>query len=191
MIQQARRVAAGLLCALLFLFCPTTLAGCGKVSAPASASAVLSAVCADPDVTGRDVPDTCAIYTRDAACESADYLSDTLFSALFGEAARGLLSGSDTAPAAINDAAVCISVSPTPFEIAVLRLSDVRGTATAAGVCRTRLDTVQNAWRGTEQEAVANAGVVTVEGSYVLLVIAPNPERVLRAARAAIRAGGS
>ena len=188
MIQQARRVAAGLLCALLFLSC---LSSCGKVSAPASASAVMTAACADPDVAGRDVPDTCAIYTRDAARENADYLSDTLFSALFGEAARGLLSGSDTAPAAINDAAVCISVYPTPFEIAVLRLSDVRGTATAAGLCRARLDAVQNAWRDTEHKATADAGVVTVEGSYVLLVIAPNPERVLRAARAAIRAGGS
>lgn len=183
MIQQARRAAAGLLCALLFL------TGCGRVTAPASSSAVLAAMCAEPGGAGQDIAATCAVYTRAASPYGDEYLSDTLFSALYGEAARGLLQGTDEIPAAINDAAVCLSVAPVPLELAVFRCSDTRGTATAVGLCRARLETVRGAWRGTDHEAVVTEGVVTVEGSYVLLVVAPNPDRVLRAARAAIRRG--
>ncbi len=167
--------AAGVLCVLLLL------SGCGGKRAPAPAEAVLSAMCGTADTAGN-----CAVYTRTAAPDGAGYLSDALFSALYGEAARGLLRGTDDATAAINDAAICLSVTPAPLELAVFRCSDTRGTATAAKLCRARLETIRAAWKGTEYEAMAAEGVVTVEGSYVFLVIAPNPDRTLRAARAAV-----
>ncbi len=151
---------------------------------PAPSDAVLAAMCETADTE-----DNCAIYRRTAASGEKSYLSDTLFSALYGEAARGLLSGADGNSATINDAAICLSVSPTPLEFAVFRCSDMRGTATAAKLCRTRLEMVRGAWKDTAYAALTAEGVVTVEGSYVFLIIAPNPDRALRAARAAIRKG--
>ncbi len=165
--------AAGLICILLFSW-----AGCGRGTPPAEAAAVLSAMCETADTAL-----TCRTYTRAAAPSDGAYLSDTLFSALYGEAARGLLQESDGVAAAINDAAVCLSMAASPVELAVLRCSDVRGTATAAGLCRARLDAVRRAWAGTAWEAMTAEGTVTVVGSYVLLVIAPHPDKALRAAR--------
>ncbi len=176
---------------LLLSLC-LSLTGCGRAPLPASASAVLLGMCEEIPSGASDVH-SYALYTRDAASESrhpdAGALTETLFSALYGEAARGLLSTSTDAPPAINDAAICLSVSPTPIELAVFRCSDTRGTATAAGLCRSRLDTLRRAWEGTEWEDVTREGFVSVEGSYVLLIVTPRPDRALRAARACIRRG--
>ncbi len=174
-----RVIAAGLLLCLVL-----ALGGCGE-RPPAGAAEVLSAM-----TDGLNATHTGKSYSRTLAETDGAYLSDTLFSALFGEASRGLLSGTEGALPAINDAAVRLSVSPTPVELAVLRCSDARGTATAAGIARARLDTVRRAWVGTEWETLCAEGTVTVEEGYVLLIIAENPDRLLREARQMIRKGG-
>ncbi len=167
------------------------LTGClpgqrGNRTPPAAAAAILQGMCetrADAD------PHSVATYLRSSSPDGGNYLSDTLFSALYGEAARGLLSGTADTPAAINDAAICLSVAPTPVELAVFRCSDERGLATAVGLCQSRLDTVRAAWVGTEWETLTESGCVAVEGSCVLLVILPNPDRAVDAARRIIRRG--
>ncbi len=192
-IGKRRGAAAGLLLALIF-----SLFGCGKSAPPTPAADVLAAM-----VETLGTSHTTRTYTRASDPQGGDYLSDTLFSALFGEASRGLLGGDGTAPAdsggatgtaagtaavpaAIGDAAVCLSLSPTPVELAVFRCSDARGTTTAAGIAQARLDTVRAAWVGTEWEALTRDGRVAVVGSYVLLIIAENPDAALSAARRAI-----
>ncbi len=164
------RAVGLLLCVLPLLF-----TGCRRQTPPASALTVLSAMSEGMSTTH--------IYTRAVAESDGTYLSDTLFSALFGEAARGLLRGDAHTPAAINDVAILLSISKTPVELAVFRCSDARGTATAEGLARTRLDAVRRAWVGTEWEVLTAEGFVAVEGSYVLLIITPHPDRSLRIAR--------
>ncbi len=191
-----RAVAAGVCFALLVGLC-----GC-RATPPASARAVLLAMCETLPTTAEDGATPLAhiaLYTR--ACDPAagEYLSDTLFSALYGEAARGLLSASAGAAAnpsasvpsyaAISDAAICLSVTPSPTELAVFRCSDERGAATAAGLCRARLDALERAWTGSADEATVKRGLVTVVGSYVLLVVSPDPDRAVNAARRSIRQG--
>ncbi len=176
-----RWIAAGVALCLLF-----SAAGCRRDRPPAPADAVLLAM-ADTLGTGH----TGKIYTRASNPEGGEFLSETLFSALFGEAARGLLRGTENAPPAINDAALYLSVSPTPVELAVFRCSDMRGTATAEGLARTRLDSLRNAWRDTDWADMTESGTVIVSGNYVLLILAPNPDRAEAAAGRVIRRGGS
>ena len=127
------------------------------------------------------------IYTRAADPDSPSYLTDTLFSALYGEAARGLFqpdTAADGEPVPpIGDAALFLSISPYPCELAVFRCSDLRSASTVAGLCRTRLDMVERGYRGSEWEAVAQKGKVSVDGCYVLLAVAEDPDAVLASAK--------
>ncbi len=171
-----------LICLSLLLF------ACGQASPPPSAATVLTAMQAAMEDTVPPPPDG-KCYDRSASPDASSYLGDTLISALYGETARGLLVPEiDGTSAAVGDAAIFLSVAPHPGELAVLRCSDARGTTTAAGICRARLDLIRRAWAGTEYEALTARAVVTVEDSFVLLIVAEDPEAVIDAARRAIRA---
>lgn len=136
------------------------------------------------------------VYARTYPADHPSYLTGTLLSALYGEAARGIAeagtdsgTGDSTAEQTVppvNDAALFLPLAMHPCELAVFRCSDARATATAAGLCRARLDEIRNAWEGTEWAALTERGCVAVEGSFVLLVVADDPQAVLDAARRVI-----
>lgn len=161
------------------------LTSCVKSTAPPPAAAdiltVMQTAMAD---TAQPLPDGLT-YTRTAPSSDPAYLTDTLFSALYGEAARGLLAGDDTngTVPAVGDVAMFLSIAPYPCELAVFRCSDIRTASTVAGLCRGRLDTVARGYAGSEWEAVAARGRVAVEGCYVFLVIAEDPGAVLERGR--------
>ncbi len=154
---------------------------------PPSASAVLCAMQTAMDASVPKPPDG-RHYNRALPADHPDYLTDTLLSALYGEAARGLLTvGEDGSAAAVGDVAFFLSMSPHPCEVAVFRCSDARGSTTAAKLCRARLEIIRHAWSGTTYEGMVTRAAVSVEGSYVLLVVAEDPESVIEAARRLIR----
>lgn len=170
-----------------------TATACGREAPPPGAGEVLSAMEAAMEATAQPLPEG-VTYLRSALQTEGDgtrVLTDTLFSALYGEAARGLLaaegtSAQDGGGAAVNDAAIFLSMAPYPCELAVFRCSDVRTAATVAGLCRGRLDAVARGYGESEWREVAASGLVAVEGSYVLLVVAEDPEAVLAAAAGVI-----
>ncbi len=149
---------------------------------PVSAAVVLDSMC---EVGGK--PTNGVVRMRGVSSDSPLYLTDSLLSALYGEAARGWM-GDDGVPL-INDVALFLPAAKTPYELAVFRCSDARGTATAAAICRARLDAICCAWQGSEWAGELEDSVVAVEGEYVLLVVAPDTDAVLEAARRAIRGG--
>ncbi len=108
-------------------------------------------------------------YHRHADPASRAYLDEDLFSALFGEAARGLLSpvpdvtGTSTGVPPVNDVALYLSATAAPGELAVLRCSDRRTAETVAKLCAARLDTLRRA----HPTAI---GEVRMEGMMVLLI---------------------
>ena len=177
--------------ALLFLICyllsVLSLPSCaGRETPPPSAMDVLAAMQKAMTDTAQPLPDGLT-YTRGADVDAPSYLTDTLFSALYGEAARGLFQpdtndGNQAVPP-IGDVALFLAVSPYPCELAVFRCSDLRSAATVAGLCRGRLDTVAQGYRGSEWESVAQGGKVTVDGCYVLLAVAEDPDEVLARAK--------
>ena len=161
------------------------LASCAiRHTPPPDAAAVLDAMTAAM-AASQPCPEGLT-YTRSATPDTPGYLTDTLFSALFGEAARGLLSSDTTGGGAppVGDAALFLSVAPYPCELAVFRCSDQRAAATMAGVCRSRVSVVAAGYRDSEWADIAAAGRVAVEGCYVLLVVAEDPEAILAGARA-------
>ncbi len=129
------------------------------------------------------------VRMRGASPDSPMYLTDSLLSALYGEAARGWLDAEDGDAPLINDAALFLPAAKIPYELAVFRCSDVRGTMAAAAICRARLDAIRRSWRGSEWVNELENWVVAVEGEYVLLVVASDTDGVLEAARRAIRGG--
>ncbi len=177
MSEIRRPVALCLLLAVL-LTAALALSACGRGTPPPSAAEVLASMQAAMRASAQALPDG-RVYTRAVAPTDPAYLSDTLLSALYGEAARGLLSADAVAEgvAPINDAAIFLSESPHPCELAVFRCSDARGTATAAKLCRARLEAIRRAWAGTEHEELVERGAVVVEGAFVMLVVAEDPGR--------------
>ena len=162
------------------------LSGCSSAPPP-DAREVLTAMTAAAGTlpAGR-------VYDRRAAPEGKGYLSDTLFSALYGPAARGWL-GSDEADAddggtaMIPDAAVFLSEIPHPGELAVLVCADSDSALSAAGLCRLRLDTLMNTWKDSEYAVWTDRAAVTVVDCCVLMAVVPDPDAVFAAARRALR----
>lgn len=154
----------------------------GGNTPPPSAMDILTAMQSAMTDTAQTLPDGLT-YTRAAHPASPSYLTDTLFSALYGEAARGLFqpdTATDGEPVPpIGDAALFLSISPYPCELAVFRCSDLRSASTVAGLCYGRLDTVARGYQGSEWEAVAQKGKVSVDGCYVLLAVAEDPDEIL------------
>lgn len=176
-----------ILICLLLLCIPLCACG-GQEPPPIPAREVLSAMQAVMTETAQPLPDG-LLYTRSTDPSSPAYLTDTFFSALYGEAARGLLDGDtagDTAPA-VGDVAIFLSVAPYPCELAVFRCSDIRTATTVAGLCRGRLDTVARGYAESEWQAVAEGGRVAVEGCYVFLVMAEDPDAVIGRATRMVR----
>ncbi len=187
MIRRTRRdIARQALALCLSALLAFSLTACGHADAPPpTAEQVLSAMQTAMEAAG-GAPDG-RMYSRQASPDSRDYLGDTLLSALYGEAARGLLTvGVDGTAPAVGDAAIFLSTAPHPAELAVFRCSDARGVTTAAKLCRARLDLIRRAWDDTAYAALVARGTVTVEGSYVLLIVAEDPDTALYAARGVI-----
>jgi hypothetical protein len=172
-----RSIAVYPLILLLFLTACTR-----RETPPPSALTVLEAMQAAMTDTAQTLPDG-LIYHRgtpaDGETPGVSHLTDTFLSALYGEAARGLLDGDGTGTAALGEAAIFLSVAPYPCELAVFRCSDLRSASTVAGLCYGRLDTVARGYRGSEWEAVAQKGKVSVDGCYVLLAVAEDPDEIL------------
>lgn len=163
----------------------TLLPACRSSSPPPDAQTILTSMQSIGTwPTGR-------VYSRSAAPDSADYLSDDLFSALFGPAVRGWLSeDEDGTPPPLSDAALFLSAAPHPAEIAVLRCTDMSAALSAVAICRDRLDLLRRTWADTAYAAWADAGVVTITGNYVLLAVTPEAEEVLRAGVHAVGSRG-
>ncbi|MGN1445788.1 MAG: DUF4358 domain-containing protein [Eubacteriales bacterium] len=138
------------------------------------------------------------------------YLTGTLFAALYGPTGRGWLgadnidtdtadSGTaspaptpasqagESAPSLIQDGAVFLSTVMHPFELGVFRCADLDGALSVAALCQTRLDTLRTTWQDSDYAVCVERAVVTVEGCYVLFIVADDPEPLLEAARRAIR----
>lgn len=172
---------------LVLTVVPGCLSGCGRTPPP-PARDVLEAMCA----AAGTMP-VGEVYDRASDPAGKGYLSDVLFAALYGPAARGRLGGTESdapdepaAPAMIPDAAVFLSSRQHPAELAVLRCADADGALTAASLCRLRLDSLRDEWQGTDCALWVDRADVTVEGCYVLMAVVPDPEAAFDAARRVI-----
>ena len=91
----------------------------------------------------------------------------------------------------IDDGAVYLSEVLHPFELAVFRCIDERdvsgGMASVLGVCSARLEMIRNTWKGSAYESYVKNATVTYCGGYVLLVVAEDPETVVKAAIKSIK----
>ena len=162
------------------------LSACGTSAPPPAASEVLTVMLTAMEDTAQPLPDGLTRLSS-APVDSPDCLTETFFSALYGEAARGLLGGSSTESPPITDAALFLSLSPYPCELGVFRCVDESAAGTVAGLCRGRLDTLARGFKGSEWERVAAGGQVGVEGNYVLLVLCEDPAPALKAARRLVK----
>ena len=149
---------------------------------PPAAGDVLSAMQDAMASSAQPLPDG-RIYTRAAAPDSPAYLTDVLFAALYGEAARGLFEAKADGIAPVSDAAVYLSLAAYPCELAAFRCSDIRTATTVAGLCQSRLDTLARGYAATEWAELAARGRVSVKGCFVLMAVCDDPARTLSAAR--------
>ena len=162
------------------------LSACGTSDPPPAASEVLTAMLTAVTDTAQPLPDG-VIRLSSAPVDSPDYLTETFLSALYGEAARGLLGEDSTHSRPVQDAALYLSVAPYPFELGAFRCADGDTARTVAALCRGRLDTLARGYGGSEWERVAAGGQVGVEGNYVLLVLCEDPASALKAARRLVK----
>ena len=175
-----------LCCLVLILAIPLLLPACGTSDPPPAASEVLTVLLGEMEATAQPLPDG-VIRLAAAPEDSPDRLTAVFFSALYGEAARGLLGeGSATSPP-VQDAALFLAVSPYPCELGVFRCVDEVTARELAGLCRGRLDTLARGFAGGEHEAAASGGRVMVAGNWVVLALCEDPAPVLEAARAFLR----
>ena len=163
-----------------------SLAACGREeNPPPAAEEVLAAMQAVMTRTAQPLPDG-LLYRRTSSPGSPDYLTDTLFTALYGRAAEGLFrEDGEGGMAAVGDGALFLSVAPYPCELAVFRCSDTDAIPTVVSLCRGRMDTVLKGFAGSPFEEAAT-GLVRVEGCFVLLIIAEDPRAVAEGAGAAL-----
>ena len=162
------------------------LSACGTSAPPPAASEVLTAMLTAVTDTAQPLPDG-VIRLSSAPADSPDCLTETFLSALYGEAARGLLGEDSTHSRPVQDAALYLSVSPYPFELGVFRCADGDTAGEVAALCRGRLDTLARGFKGSEWERAAAGGQVGVEGNYVLLVLCEDPAPALKAARRLVK----
>lgn len=173
---------------LLFFLMISASAGCASPEKPPPAArSLLAAMQAAMESAAQPLPSG-LLYSRTEASDAPTYLTETLFTALYGRAAEGLLEAdkADDSPAPVGDAAMFLSVAPYPCELAVFRCSDMDAIPTLVSLCRGRLDTVARGFAGTDWESAAN-GSVTAEGCFVFFAIAEDPEAVMEGARAALK----
>ena len=125
----------------LLLSAVLLLSACGTSGPPPAASEVLTAMLNAMEDTAQPLPDGLTRLSS-APADTPDRLTETVFSALYGAAARGLLGGDSTESPPITDAALFLSLSPYPCELGVFRGVDESAAGTVAGLCRGRLDTL-------------------------------------------------
>ena len=173
-------------CLILILSLALLLSACGTNALPPAASEVLTVLLGEMEATAQPLPDG-LIRLTDAPENSPNCLTAVFFSALYGEAARGLLwDGADTVPP-IQDAALYLSVSPYPCELGVFRCVDETTAREVASLCRGRLDPLARGFLGSEWEEIAAGGRVGTVGNWVVLVLCEDPAHVLDAARTILR----
>lgn len=167
-----------LLVLLLTLPLLLSAAACGRgEEPPPAAEELLRAMQGVMSRTAQVLPEG-LLYRRGASPDAPDYLTDTLFTALYGRAAEGLLEGDgEGGTASLGDAALFLSVAPYPCELAVFRCTDVDAIPTVVSLCHSRVDTVLRGFEGSPAENAAT-GLVTVKGCFVLLIIAEDPQAV-------------
>lgn len=161
------------------------MTGCGGRSAPpVDAACVLDAMIS----AANDLPSGYGRYFK-ADPSTKQSLSPTLLSALYGASARQWLG--DSKETVLDDAAIYLTQQQHPFELAVLRCRNqgdiAGGEGSVLGICQSRLAAVYLSWQGSEYEEVALQGTVVHYGSFVIMVIAQDPEPILKAARNAIQ----
>ena len=174
-----KRIVMNIICTLLTVSLILLTCACSmKKNPPASAAEVLSAMLKEID------PPHGQIRSLTAEKETEKIPPDLLV-ALYGSTA-GKWYG-----AIVDDGAVYLSEVMHPFEIAVFRCVDERdvrgGIASVLGVCSTRLDTIKSTWQGSDYEPLVQNAVVTYCNGYVLLVVAEDPETMIRAATKIIK----
>ena len=169
----------------LLLIWTLQLPACGRNTPPPAASEVLTALLSAMESTNQPLPDGVIRLTA-APADSPDRLTATFFSALYGEAARGLMGegGGESPP--VQDAALYLSVSPYPCELGVFRCADGDTAREVEALCRGRLDTVARGFAGSEYAAVASGGRVAVVGNWVFLAVCEDPTTILDAAEGAL-----
>lgn len=167
---------------VLLLILSLLFPACGKSDPPPAADRVLSVMLTALADTAQPLPDGIVRLTA-ASADSPDRLTETLLSALYGEAARGLLGDGTASAPPVQDAALYLSVSPYPFELGVFRCADGDTARTVAALCRGRLDTLSRGFSGSEWEEMASGGRVAAEGNWVFLVLCEDPAPILEAAR--------
>ena len=181
--------------ALLYAF--LCAVSCSPTPPPAASEVLLAMETALTD-SGQPLPDGTLRLTASPP-DSPHHLTETLFSALYGEAARGLLTGETGQTPPIGDAALYLSLSLSSAagtrELAVFRCSDLRTASTVAGLCQGRLDLLCRAAEGLAEAAAtvntvntvntenAVKGAVVTEGCYVILAVAEDPAPAIKAAR--------
>lgn len=169
----------------LLLSAALLLSSCGASDPPPAASEVLTAMLAAVTDTAQPLPDGVIRLTA-APVDSPDYLTETFLSALYGEAARGLLGEDSTHSRPVQDAVLYLSVSPYPFELGIFRCVDGDTAGEVAALCRGRMDTLARGFAESEWREAAEGGRVAVEGNWVLLVLCEDPVPVTEAARRAV-----
>ena len=158
------------------------LSSCGRATPPPSASEVLTAMLETAATTAQSLPDG-VIRLTSAPLDSPSLLTETFFSALYGEAARGLLAEGENQAPLVQDAALYLSAAPYPCELGVFRCADGEGAAEMADLCLGRLDTLSRGFAGGAYGEVAKGGRVAVVGNWVLLVLCEDPTPLLETAR--------
>ena len=159
-----------------------SLSSCGRATPPPPASEVLTAMLETAETTAQSLPDG-VIRLTSAPSDSPSLLTETFFSALYGEMARGLLSEGESQSPLVQDAALYLSISPYPCELGAFRCVDGSGAEELVSLCRRRLDILSRGFAGGEYEAVAAKGRVAVVGNWVLLVLCEDPAPLLETAR--------
>lgn len=159
---------------------------CGETTPPPAASEILSSMLTVMTETAQPLPDGMIRLTA-APDDSPNGLTATLFSALYGEAARGLLRNETTTSPPVQDAALFLSVAPYPCELGVFRCTDESTAQEVAALCRGRLDTLSRGFSGSEYESIASGGRVVVAGNWVFLALCEDPGIVLEVARGMTR----
>lgn len=183
-----------LLCAVWLLLATTGLFFCACSCAPSSPPPDAASVLAAMQSAATELP-AGQVFSRRADPAGADHLSDMLFAALFGPAARGWLADASdvsnisdpdqtevaSTGAIIQDAALFLSVAPHPAELVVLRCTDSVSALSAAALCRERLSTLCVMWDDTAYAAWVAGGQVTVSGTFVLFAVSPAADDIVRA----------
>lgn len=194
-----------LLCAVWLLLATTGLFFCACSCAPPSPPPDAASVLAAMQSAVTELP-AGQVFSRRADPAGADHLSDTLFAALFGPAARGWLAdtsdvsniseisdsdqaGVSSTGAIIQDAALFLSVAPHPAELVVLRCTDSVSALSAAALCRERLSALCVMWDDTAYAAWVEGGQITVSGTFVLFAVSPAADDILRAGVRAVNEG--